>query len=189
MEEERLISGCMRGESWACERVYKTYAPVMMSLCMRYVNDRETARDLLQEGFIKVFDKIGSYSATGAFAGWVRRIFVTTALEHLRKKDTYKYSDPIDEYVGRMEGMEPDVLDRLSADDLLDCIRRLPDGYRTVFNLYAIEGYSHNEIAGILGISDITSRTQFIRARNVLQKCVQSLIEKENAGQKRAKGL
>ncbi|MDR1257988.1 MAG: sigma-70 family RNA polymerase sigma factor [Tannerellaceae bacterium] len=188
-EEERLIYGCIRGESWACEGIYKAYAPAMMSLCMRYVNDRETARDLVQEGFIKVFGKIGAYSASGAFGGWVRRIFVTTSLEHLRRKDTWKYAGPVDECAGLMESVETDVMDRLSADDLLDCIAQLPAGYRTVFNMYAIEGYSHKEIAASLGISEITSRTQFIRARNVLQKCVQSLIENENAGKERAKGI
>jgi RNA polymerase sigma-70 factor (ECF subfamily) len=188
MDDERLITGCKRGEAWACECIYRTHAPAMMSLCMRYANDRETARDLLQEGFIKVFDKVDAYTGAGSFAGWMRRIFVTTALEYLRKKDTWKYSEPVDVRAVQVEDMGADALERLSADDLMDCIRRLPTGFRTVFNLYAIEGYSHREIAGMLGISDITSRTQFIRARSALQKSVQSLIDNENAGQKRAKG-
>ena len=90
MDEQLLIAGCKRGESWARKEVYELYAPAMMSVCMRYVNNRETARDLLQDGFIKIFTKIGSYTGSGAFPGWVRRVFVTTALEYLRKNDAIR---------------------------------------------------------------------------------------------------
>lgn len=181
MDEQLLIDGCKRGESWARKEIYEQYAPLMMSVCMRYVNDRETARDLLQDGFIKIFTKIGSFTGAGAFPGWVRRVFVTTALEYLRKNDAIRMSMNYDECGELPDEMDVSVLDRLSADDLHACIARLPDGYRTVFNLYAIEGYSHSEIAAMLHISEVTSRTQFIRARKVLQKSVQSLIMHENA--------
>ena len=137
--------------------------------------DPETARDLLQDGFIKVFTKIQTYSATGPFGAWVRRIFVTTALEYLRKYDALRLSAPIDEYGEQVEDTDASVLDRLSADDLLECISRLPNGYRTVFNLYAIEGYTHKEIAAMLNIQEITSRSQFTRAKQLLQRRINEL--------------
>ena len=155
MDEQLLIDGCMRGESWARKELYEQYAPAMMSVCMRYVGDRETARDLLQDGFVKIFTKIRSYSGSGAFGGC---------------------------YDDSLEDINYSVLDRLSADDLLACVAQLPSGYRTVFNLYAIEGYTHSEIAEMLHVQEATSRSQFIRARNALQKSVQSLIRHENAG-------
>jgi RNA polymerase sigma-70 factor (ECF subfamily) len=154
---------------------------------MRYVNNRETARDLVQEGFIKVFTKGHTFHNTGAFAGWIRRIFVTTALEYLRTKNVLNPLNAIDDYSEQLLDTDYSALDRLSADELLECVARLPAGYRTVFNMFAIEGYSHSEIAQILGISEVTSRTQFIRARNSLQKSVQSLINNENVRQQRSR--
>lgn len=184
MDEELLIAGCRRGDPSARKELYALYAPAMMSVCMRYVGNRETARDLLQDGFIKVFTKIRTYAATGAFRGWVRRIFVTTALEYLRREQLHPGVN-VEEYEEALEAADYSALDRLSADELLACVARLPAGYRTIFNLYAIEGYSHGEIARMLHIREVTSRTQFIRARNLLQKNVQSLIGRENAGQRR----
>ena len=171
MDEQLLIDGCMRGESWARKELYEQYAPAMMSVCMRYVGDRETARDLLQDGFVKIFTKIRSYSGSGAFGGWIRRSSENTRL-----------SVGLDGYDDSLEDINYSVLDRLSADDLLACVAQLPPGYRTVFNLYAIEGYTHSEIAEMLHVQEATSRSQFIRARNALQKSVQSLIRYENAG-------
>lgn len=181
MEEQQLIAGCMRGESWARKKLYELHAPAMMSVCMRYINNRDTAKDVLQDGFIKVFTKINTYSGFGSFNGWMRRVFVTTALEYLRRNDILRASSNIDVYDDAIENVEISVIDQLSADELLACIAKLPNGYRTVFNLYAIEGYSHSEIANILNISESTSRSQFIRARKVLQKNVESLITHENA--------
>lgn len=137
MDEQLLIDGCMRGESWARKELYEQYAPAMMSVCMRYVGDRETARDLLQDGFVKIFTKIRSYSGSGAFGGWIRRIFVTTALEYLRSSENTRLSVGLDGYDDSLEDINYSVLDRLSADDLLACVAQLPPGYRTVFNLYA----------------------------------------------------
>lgn len=185
MDEKLLIAGCRRGEASARKELYERYAPVMMSVCMRYVSDRETARDLLQDGFVKVYTKIGEYAGTGAFGGWIRRIFVTTALEYLRTQENKRQDLRLDGADDLFEDTNYSALDKLSADDLLFCIARLPAGYRTVFNLYAIEGYSHSEIAQLLHIREVTSRTQFIRARSALQKMVQSLIGRENAGRDR----
>lgn len=186
MDEQTLITGCKRGDSKARQVLYEQYAPAMMSVCMRYVNNRATAQDLLQDGFIKVFTKIDTYSGIGALGGWIRRVFVTTALEYLRHNDALKTSVSIDEYSGFGEQVDASVIDKLSADDLMACIAELPNGYRTVFNLFALEGYSHKEIAEMLNIKESTSRSQFIRAREILQKNVQSLLMKDNVRKNKA---
>ena len=179
-DEQRLIAGCKNAEPWAQKQVYELYASAMLSVCVRYVTDREVARDLLQDGFIKIFTKADTFSETGSFAGWIRRIFVTTALEYLRQKDALKKSSNIEEFENYFENDDITILDKISADDLMDCVTRLSDGYRTDFNLYAIEGYNHAEIANLLNISENTSRSQFMRARKILQKNVLSLIENDN---------
>lgn len=180
-DEQEMIAGCKAGEAWAQKRIYDLHASAMMSVCVRYVNDRETARDLLQDGFIKLFTKIDSYAGTGSFAGWIRRIFVTTALEYLRQNDALKQSESIEDHSNYIENNDAGILDKISADDLMACISGLSDGYRTIFNLYAIEGYSHAEISDMLNIAEATSRSQFMRARKILQKNVQSLIGQEHA--------
>jgi RNA polymerase sigma-70 factor (ECF subfamily) len=159
------------------EVMNEMHASTMMAVCYRYVNDRETARDLLQDGFIKVFTKADTYSGTGSFGGWMRRIFVTTALEFLRQKDALKQTDSLDDWAGSIDNEDETIIEKLSAADLMHCIAKLPDGYRTVFNLYAIEGYSHAEIAQMLGINEATSRSQFMRARKILQKDVETLFQ------------
>jgi RNA polymerase sigma-70 factor (ECF subfamily) len=184
-DEVQLIAGCKEGKPRAQKELFEQYASGMLSVCIRYVNDRETAQDLLQEGFIKLYTRIDTYSGNGSFAGWVRRIFVTTALEYLRQNDALKQSVSIEEYSNLITDHDMGVMDKLSADDLLDCISKLPNGYRTVFNLHAVEGYSHSEIAEQLEISESTSRSQFMRARNILQQNVQSLIGIEHAKQYR----
>lgn len=177
-DEQELIAACQEGKSWAQKKIYELHAPTMMSVCYRYVNDWETARDLLQDGFIKVFTKANAYSGSGSFVGWMRRIFVTTSLEYLRQNDALRQTESIDAYNNHIEDMNVTVLEKISADDLMACVAKLSDGYRTVFNLYAIEGFSHTEIADLLNISEVTSRSQFMRARKILQKNVQSLIGK-----------
>jgi RNA polymerase sigma-70 factor (ECF subfamily) len=182
MENRKLIDGCMRGELWAQKSIYEIHAPTMMSVCRRYVGNSETARDLMHDGFIKLFTKIHTYAGTGSFNGWMRRIFVTTALEYLRRNDVLRYSADITEV--DFYAAEPDILDfeRLSTDDLLACINSLPNGYRTVFNMHAIEGYSHVEIAAELNISESTSRSQYARARQLLQKAVMNIADIDSEG-------
>jgi len=180
-DEQKLIQGCLNSEPWAQKEIYELYAPTMMSVCIRYVNNRETARDLLQDGFIKLFTKIDTYSGLGSLPGWIHRIFVTTALEHLRRNDALKQSENLDEHNSYIEDYEVTSIEKISADDILACITQLPTGYRTVFNLYAIEGYSHFEIANILNISENTSRSQFMRARKILQKHILSLTGYDHA--------
>lgn len=174
-DEARLISGCKNNETQAQKRVYELYASAMFAVCMRYVNDYETAKDILQDGFIKVFTKIDDYTGDGFFSGWVKRIFINTALEYLRQNDVNRELLPIDSQTYQVEDEAVTIVERMSADDLMACVASLPDGYRTVFNLYAIEGYSHQEIAEMLSISENTSRSQFMRARKLLQQKVQEI--------------
>jgi len=179
MEEKQLIEGCVRGESRARKMMYELHAPAMLSVCYRYVGNRETALDLLHDGFVKLFTKIHTYSGTGSFNGWMRRIFVTTALEHLRHNNVLHHTVDI-ETTDCMEE-EPDVslFEHLSADDLLSCITHLPNKYRTIFNMHAIEKYTHVEIAKELKLSESTVRSQYARARLMLQKIVMNLTHRK----------
>jgi RNA polymerase sigma-70 factor (ECF subfamily) len=140
----------------------------MFPVCIRYVGDRMLAEDVLQEGFITLFTKLKSYKGDGSFEGWARRIFVTTALMSLRKKDALKMSEELD----AVRGMKADTtsqMQNIGYKELMELVVSLPPGFRTVFNMFAIEGYSHKEIAETLGITETTSRTQFSRARLWLQ--------------------
>ncbi|MDR2953631.1 MAG: sigma-70 family RNA polymerase sigma factor [Prevotella sp.] len=185
MDDQMLVAECKRGKPWAQKKLYELYAPVMMGICMRYASDRDTAQDILQDGFVKVFTKLDMYTGKGSLEGWMRRVFVTTALEYLRQNNALKFSVSIDEYTEVVENVSVSALDKLSADELMKCIEQLPSGYRTIFNLFAIEGYSHNEIAEILNIQESTSRSQFIRGRKLLQKIVLSQIMQEDAKRQR----
>lgn len=168
-DESQLIDDCKKGHPAAQRYLYEQYSRRMMSVCMRYVNNYETAKDLMHDGFIKIFMNIGSFSFEGSFEGWMRRVFVTTSLEFLRKNDVLKESYDISLSFEIQEYSET-AIEQLSAKELLEIIASLPSGFRTVFNLYAIEGYSHKEIGEMLGIAESTSRSQFARARTLLQQ-------------------
>ena len=172
VSEKEIIRRCRQGDVKALQWVYERYADKMFGVCCRYVRDRETARDLLHDGFVTVFTKIGEFRNDGAFEGWLRRIFVNTALGHLRKNATWKEVSVGDEGHG-WATEQIDVLEKLSAQELLEKIGNLPEGYRTVLNLYAVEGFSHKEIADLLNISENTSRSQYMRARNHLKKSLE----------------
>ncbi len=174
MTERQLIEGCKRGDAKALKQLYETFAGKMFGVCYRYAGNRETARDLLHDGFVTLYTKIGDFRGDGSFEGWVRRIFVTTALGYLRKNGSVWDERPADEMYG-LQGDEPSALERLSAEDLLRVIGRLPAGYRTVLNLYAVEGYSHREIAEMLHISENTSRSQYSRARSQLCRLLEQV--------------
>lgn len=177
MSEQELIAACIKRKSWAMRQLYEQYAPAMLGLCVRYVSDRETGKDVMQEGFIRVFTHIGSYKGSGPFGGWMRRIFVTTALEHLRCNLHPGGLISLDDY--REEGAEAEsgIIEQLSAEEILRHISGLPGNLRLVFNLYAIEGYSHAEIAGLLGIQEASSRSCLTRARRILQEKLQNRDE------------
>lgn len=140
----------------------------MYGVCFRYVCNREVAQDLLHDGFITVFLKIGSFRHEGSFEGWMRRIFVNTVLAYLRKNDVLQDSGPVDGVL-QIGNDEASAIDKMAEAELLRCIGELPDGYRTVLNLFAIEGYSHKKIAEILHISEGTSRSQYLRAKQYLK--------------------
>ena len=169
MEIKQLIRGCLDGNRKAQKQFYEHFAPKMMGVCLRYANDVEMAEDFLQEGFIKVFINLKSYRSEGSIEGWVRKVIVNTALEVLRKNDVLKYSVDIETAI-QVSVTRPDALSRLTTAELLKHIQALPTGFRTVFNLFAIEGYTHREIAEMLTISEGTSKSQYARAKNWLQK-------------------
>ncbi len=164
----KLIESCMKGDRAAQKVLYDHLAPRMFPLCIRYVGDREQAEDILQDGFVTLFTHLDSFKGNGSFDGWARKIFVTTALMELRRKDALKMSEDLD----TVRGMRTDItsqIQNIGYKDLMELITQLPPGFRTVFNMYSIEGYSHKEIGEILGISESTSRTQLSRARTWLQ--------------------
>ncbi|MDR3219974.1 MAG: sigma-70 family RNA polymerase sigma factor [Dysgonamonadaceae bacterium] len=171
-EEQLIIAGCRKNESWARKRLYELYAPTMMGVCIRYTNKEETAKDVLHEGFIKVFTKIDSFLEKGSFEGWMRRIFATTALEFL-KNESFVTSEV--EIAEQEENLDETVVERMSAEEIMKCISELSPGYRKIFNLHAIEGYSHAEIAKMLNIKEGSSRSQFAHARQVLQTKIKKL--------------
>lgn len=166
--ETELIDGCLRQNHRAQQQLYQRYAGKMYAVCCRYVKDRAQAEDVLVMAFTKLFNRISQYKGEGSFEGWVRRIMVNESLSYLRKhKNMYLETD-----IEAAE-FEPDyqkLENELEASDLLKLIESLPVGYRTVFNLYAIDGYNHQEIAAQLGISENTSKSQLSRARAYLQK-------------------
>ena len=172
----QLIKSCRKGDRAAQRVLYDRLAPRMFPVCIRYVGDRTLAEDILQDGFVTLFTKLDNYKGDGSFEGWARRIFVTTALMHLRKKDALKMSDDLEV----AKGLKTEVTGQIANigyKELMEMVMSLPTGFRTVFNMDAVEGYSHKEIADILGISEVTSRTQYSRARAILQSKIK---EREN---------
>jgi RNA polymerase sigma factor (sigma-70 family) len=173
--ESDLIEGCRRGDRRMQQELYERFASKMYGVCLRYAGNNQEAEDILQEGFIKVFNKLASYRGEGSFEGWIRRIFVNTAIEQFRKKI---HLQPITEYEeNTFEGKYLSVLDSLAEKDIIELIQKLSPGYRTVFNMYVIEGYTHKQIAEALGISEGTSKSQLSRARQILQELIRSFIE------------
>ena len=171
MDEKQLIDGCINGNRQAQKALYDKYANRMMAVCLRYMKDTEDARDLLQEGFIRLFINISRYMGEGSFDGWVRKIFVNCALERLRQPDVLRNADNIEE-TGYMDIPDDSEVAQLPASEIMALVSSLPDGFRTVFNLFAIEGYSHKEIGQKLQITESTSRSQYMRARKMLQKMI-----------------
>ncbi|MGN1219551.1 MAG: RNA polymerase sigma factor [Candidatus Cryptobacteroides sp.] len=174
--DSQLIDACKKGDRASQKILFDRLAPRMFPLCIRYVKDRALAEDILQDGFITLFTRIDTYKADGSFEGWARRIFVTTALMSLRKKDALKMSDELETARG-MKAETVSQMQNIGYKELMELVMALPAGFRTVFNMYAIEGYSHKEIAQMLGITETTSRTQFSRARAWLQNKIK---EREN---------
>ncbi len=179
--ESDLIVGCLAGNRRMQEELYRRFSPRMYAVCLRYAGNAEEAEDILQEGFIKVFKKLDSFRSEGSFEGWVRRIFVNTAIEHFRRK---RYLMPVTEKEeNTIEGKYLSVLDDLAARDIMALVQELSPGYRTVFNMYVVEGYTHKEIADMLGISEGTSKSQLSRAKVILQDMVKQFIDQHRGAQ------
>ena len=172
--DHKLIDSCIKGDRAAQRVLYDRLAPRMFPLCIRYVCDRSLAEDVLQDGFVTLFTRLQDFKGDGSFEGWARKIFVTTALMSLRKKDALKMSEDL-ELARNLKAENSSQLQNLGYKDLMAMITELPPGFRTVFNMYSIEGYSHKEIAEALGISETTSRTQLSRARIWLQNKIKEI--------------
>ena len=175
--EQQLIDLCIKGDRNAQRVIYDRLASRMFPVCIRYVSDRTVAEDILQDGFITLFSKIDSYKGNGSFEGWARKIFVNTALMYLRKKDALKMSEEL-ENARNLSSDLSSQMQNIGYKELMKLITSLPAGFRTVFNMYVIEGYSHKEIADMMNITETTSRTQLSRARLWLQSKIK---EQENA--------
>lgn len=168
-----FLAACIGGDVQRQRQLYDTFAPTMFAICLRYAKDYHQAEDILQEGFVKAFSRLDNFRHEGSFEGWLKRIFVHTAIEQYRK--ALKLNNLAD--IGACEDLvtPPLALANLQATDLIKLIQGLSPGYRTIFNLYAIEGYSHKEIGALLNISTGTSKSQLARARASLQRRIKDL--------------
>ena len=162
--EAELIAQCLKNDALAQKHMYEWLAPRMHALCFRYIADREAARDVLHDGFITLFSKLDTYKGEGSFEGWARRIFITASLMYLRKNDILKHADQLEE-AGERVPYDSGIVEQMDARTLMDLVQEMPAGFRTVFNMYAVEGYSHQEIAMELGITEGGSRSQLSRAK------------------------
>jgi RNA polymerase sigma factor (sigma-70 family) len=181
--ETQLIAALKRGESRAHKVVYERFAGKMLAVCTRYCANRDDAEEVMLDGFMRVFEKIEQFREDGSFEGWIRRVMVTESLMFLRKNKQWRQEIPIEDVTIETDYAWADTA--VNENDLLRIVNQLPDGYRTVFNLYAIEGYSHAEIAEMLGISEGTSKSQLSRARMLLQTNLKKL-EQETVLHQRA---
>lgn len=178
MSDQELVKRCLENDSIAQKKLFDTYAGRMMGVCLRYANDRDEAQDVLQMGFIKVFEKLSQFSGKGSLEGWIRRIVVNAALDNIRR-NKHTQDDVSMDKVDFMVYDNVNAIDGLAAKDLLKLINNMPDGFKAVFNMYAIEGYTHKEIAEELGISVNTSKSQYSRARTYLQNVLKDLEVKQ----------
>jgi RNA polymerase sigma-70 factor (ECF subfamily) len=179
--DKSLIQKLKENDRKAQEAFYLFFAPKMFGICLRFSADSDEAQDILQEGFIRVFRYVKDYRGEGSFDGWVRRTIVNTAINHYKKRIKRSFTKPI-EHAGPAAEFNAHIVEQMSADEILEVIKELPDGYRTVFNLNIIEGYTHKEIGELLGISENTSKSQLSRARIAIQKKLEKIKQKENIG-------
>lgn len=180
MTEEAILKGCLQNDPTAQRELYNRYSPKMLSVCYRFAHNREDAEDMLQEGFIKIFSQMHTFGNRGAFEGWIRRIIVHTCINILKKNKKFNESVDIIHATSAMV-REESVPSIVQAKQIVECIRMLPIGYRTVLNLYAIEGYSHREIGFMLDIEESTSRSQYTRAKAMLEEILvrKKIIQKQ----------
>jgi RNA polymerase sigma-70 factor (ECF subfamily) len=178
VSEAELVKGCQEGNRLIQRRVYEQYSSRMLALCRRYVKNEMDAEEVLINGFLKVFERIGQFKSDGSFEGWIRRIMVNESLNHLRKQRVMYAEVEIENLANDLDYSTFES--EMDAEELLNLVEQLPVGYRTIFNLYAIEGFSHKEIAESLGITESTSKSQLSRARVHLQKLLNDYNTKLN---------
>jgi len=174
LTEAEIVYRCLQQDTLAQNELYRRYAGKMIAVCMRYARNRDDAADIMQDAFVKVFINLKSFKGEGSFEGWIKRIMINTALKQYRKD--LKFKNDVDIENAHTLTFESNIVSNLSAKELMSHVQSLPDGYRTIFNLYVIEGYQHNEIGEMLNISEGTSKSQLSRARNYLVQ----LIKKDN---------
>ena len=181
-QEEKILHGCQTGQAQAQQMLYQLFYGKMMSVCQRYARDREEAKDILQEGFIKVFTHISLFKGDGSLEGWIRRIMVNTAINHYHKQKKQYLETSLEEDLKEQYSLansydDLDIIQKINYDALLLLVRSLPPAYQTVFNLYVIEGYSHKEIGEMLQINEGTSKSNLAKARMKLQKQIYTLLD------------
>ena len=171
--EKDLLKACLQSDRLAQRDIFNMYAGKMMAICIRYSRHRQEAEDILQDAFVKVFTHLQDFESSGSFEGWVRRIIINTAIKHNQKKSVSHEDIGLDHI--KEDSVGPDVFSALSEEELIKMIVTLPEGYKMVFNLFAIEGFSHKEISELLNIEESTSRSQLMKARRILQEKVHNL--------------
>ncbi|MFN0015577.1 MAG: RNA polymerase sigma factor [Saprospiraceae bacterium] len=172
---EPNLHACLWGDRLAQKQLFERFKGKMFALCIRYANSREDAEDILQEGFVKVFRDLPQYSGVGNFEGWMRKVFVNTALQHLQRKKRLLVTSELDDQ-DFPDDTEPFPIDEPPVKNMIRILQQLPPGFRSIFNLYVLEGYSHPEIAEILGISVGTSKSQLLRAKAHFRKLLESCL-------------
>lgn len=178
LSESDLIDGCIKGDYRMQRELYDRFASKMYGVCLRYAGNTNDADDSFQEGFVKVFNSLPKYRGEGSFEGWIRRIIINTCIEQLRKKT--KSYNITEVHENTVEDTHLDALDVLAAKDMVNLINELSPGYRTVFNLFVVEGYGHKEIGEMLGITEGTSKSQLARAKSTLKKLLETRYKKVN---------
>ena len=168
MDDATLVKECVKGNAKAQHMLFERFSRKMLGVCLRYSKKLEEAEDVLQDGFIKVFSNLKDFTNEGSLEGWIRRIMVNTALDAIRKNNKFLKDISID-VVDFQIGNNDYTIEKMNAEDLLSLINSMPEGYKVVFNMYAIEGYKHNDIATTLGISESTSKSQYLRAKAYLR--------------------
>jgi len=170
MSDQQIIEGCARHDRKAQQVLYDKYSRLLLGVCLRYASDKAEAEDILQESFLKIFLNIKDFTGTGSFIGWLRKVAVNTSITHYHKNLKYRYHVEIEEYVSVETGEASFEEDFFTSEELYTVLNELPTGYRMVFNLYAVEGYKHKEIAKKLEIDVNTSKSQYSRAKKQIQE-------------------
>lgn len=177
LSESEILKGCRNNNRKKQELLYKKYAPKLLGICFRYCKNREDAEDILQESFIKIFKNIKQFREEVLLIAWMRRIIINTAFRHYSQNNKFSFNVPLNESIGDNIQFKDNIFDKFSKDELLNAVQSLPVGFRTIFNLYAVEGYKHKEIAEMLEISENTSKSQYSRAKKILQKKLKKKIQ------------